>query len=105
MSVAKQAIFIVGAKRTPFGTFGGKLKTFTATDLAVHSSKAALAQAGLSADKVGETFMGNVIGSSMDSAYLARHVALKSGAPISAPSLSLNRLWCELIGLIFAIQC
>ena len=36
MSVAIKGIFIIGAKRTPFGAFGGKLKTFTATDLAVH---------------------------------------------------------------------
>jgi acetyl-CoA acyltransferase 2 len=92
MSVAKQAVFVVGAKRTPFGAFGGKLKTFSATDLAVHSSKAALASAGLSADKVNDTYMGNVIGSSPDYAYLARHVSLKSGAPVSAPSLTINRL-------------
>lgn len=37
------SVFIVAAKRTPFGTFGGKLKTQSATDLAVHSSKAAIA--------------------------------------------------------------
>lgn len=92
MSVAKKAIFIVGAKRTPFGAFGGKLKTFSATDLAVHSSKAALAQAGIAADKVNETIVGNVIASSLDAAYLSRHVALKSGVPIASPSLTINRL-------------
>jgi acetyl-CoA acyltransferase 2 len=96
MSAAKQAIFIVGAKRTPFGAFGGKLKQISATDLAVHSSKAALAHAGLSADKVEETFMGNVIGSSMDASYLSRHVALKSGVAVPAPSLTINRLWLVL---------
>ena len=42
MSFAKN-LYIVAAKRTPFGTFGGKLTNFTATDLAVESSKAALA--------------------------------------------------------------
>lgn len=44
---AKRAggVFIVAAKRTAFGTFGGKLKGFTATDLAVESSRAAIAAA------------------------------------------------------------
>lgn len=32
---ATKDIFIVGAKRTPFGKFGGKLKNISATDLAV----------------------------------------------------------------------
>ncbi len=44
MSAATRNIFIVGAKRTPFGAFGGKLKSQTATDLATHASKAAIAQ-------------------------------------------------------------
>lgn len=92
MSVAQKAVFIVGAKRTPFGAFGGKLKGISSTDLAVLSSKAALAHAKLSADKVDETFFGNVIGSSLDYAYLARHTALKSGVPIKSPSLTVNRL-------------
>jgi len=92
MSVATKAVFIVGAKRTPFGSFGGSLKSITATDLAVHSSKAALAHANLSPEKVSETFMGNVISSSLDAPYLSRHVALKSGVPQVSPSLTINRL-------------
>jgi acetyl-CoA acetyltransferase len=36
--------------------------------------------------------MGNVIGSSPDSSYLSRHVALKSGAPVCTPALTINRL-------------
>lgn len=60
MTFARSAVFIVGAKRTAFGTYGGKLKSISATDLAVHTSKAALKHAGLAADKVDETFFGNV---------------------------------------------
>jgi acetyl-CoA acyltransferase 2 len=92
MSLAQKAVYIVGAKRTPFGAFGGKLKAITATDLAVHSSKAALAHANVAPEHVDETFFGNVIGSSLDSSYLSRHVALKSGVPVKSPSLTLNRL-------------
>jgi len=92
MSLARSAVYIVGAKRTPFGAFGGKLKTFSATDLAVHSSVAALQQAKLSADKVDEAFFGNVIQSSLDAAYLARHAALKAKCPQKTPAVTINRL-------------
>ena len=61
MSVPAKNIFIVGAKRTPFGAFGGKLKQLSATDLSAHAGKAALAHAGLSAEKVEEVLIGNVI--------------------------------------------
>jgi acetyl-CoA acyltransferase 2 len=85
-------IFIVGAKRTPFGAFGGKLKALSATDLAVHSSKAAIAHANISPDLIDASFVGNVITSSLDAAYLSRHVHLKSGAPVKNPALTINRL-------------
>ena len=34
----KQGVFVVAAKRTPFGTFGGTLKSHTPTDLQVISN-------------------------------------------------------------------
>mmetsp|Transcript_28533 Transcript_28533/g.37332 ORF Transcript_28533/g.37332 Transcript_28533/m.37332 type:complete len:401 (-) Transcript_28533:483-1685(-) len=89
---ATKGLFIVGAKRTPFGAFGGSLKAFTATDLCVHSSKAALASCNLDPSAVDVTIVGNTIQSSSDAAYLARHVALKSGVAIEKPSLTINRL-------------
>lgn len=92
MSKAAADIFIVGAKRTPFGAFGGALKGISATDLAVYSSKAAIAASRVPASEISETIFGNVIGSSLDATYLSRHIALKSGLPISSPSLTINRL-------------
>ena len=92
MSVAAKGVFIVGAKRTPFGAFGGRLKAMTGTDLAVHSTQAALKAAGLEGSQVDETFMGNVIQSSLDAAYMARHVGLRSGTPVHTPALTVNRL-------------
>jgi acetyl-CoA acyltransferase 2 len=85
-------IFIVAAKRTPFGAFGGALKAVSATELGVVASKAAVAQAGLDPSLIDAVFYGNVIQSSPDAAYLARHVGLKTGAPIAAPALTINRL-------------
>jgi acetyl-CoA acyltransferase 2 len=91
-------IFIVGAKRTPFGAFGGALKHLSATQLGVVSTKAAMAQAGLTkndglAAKIDEIYFGNVIASSPDAAYLARHVGLMAKAgTIATPALTINRL-------------
>jgi acetyl-CoA acyltransferase 2 len=85
-------IWIVGAKRTAFGAFGGALKDLTATDLAVEASKAALAQAGADPATVEQVIFGNVQQTSADAIYLARHVGLRAGAPIAAAALTVNRL-------------
>ncbi|KAK5972506.1 Nuclear migration protein nudC [Trichostrongylus colubriformis] len=49
---SKAGVFIVGAKRTAFGTFGGKLKNHSATDLGVIATIAALEHAGVKADNI-----------------------------------------------------
>lgn len=85
-------IFVVAAKRTPFGAFGGSLKAFSATDLGVISTKAALEQGKIDPATIDAVYFGNVIQSSPDAAYLARHVGLQSGIPITTPALTINRL-------------
>jgi acetyl-CoA acyltransferase 2 len=90
--VSKDDILFVGAKRTPFGGFGGTLKDFTATDLAVSASKAALAQSGVNVADVEHVVFGNVLQTSADAIYLARHVGLRAGAPESTPAVTVNRL-------------
>lgn len=54
-------VFIVAAKRTPFGTYGGVLKDHSATDLAEHAAKAALAAGGVVPELVNSIIMGNVM--------------------------------------------
>ena len=85
-------VVVLSGKRTPFGTFGGSLKGFTATDLGVISSMAAIEAAGVAPDQIDHAFFGNVVPSSSDAAYLARHVALRSGLPQESPALTVNRL-------------
>ena len=85
-------VVLLSAKRTPFGAFGGTLKDLTATDLAVHASTAALAQAGVPTDDFGHVVFGNVAQTSADAAYLARHVGLRAGLPERTPALVVNRL-------------
>jgi len=91
MTILK-GIYIVAAKRTAFGKFGGKLKDLSATDLQVIANKAAIEQSKLSADKIDSVIVGNILHSSGDAGYLARHAALKSGVPIHVPAVTINRL-------------
>src|SRR4051794_18911744 len=84
-------VFIVAAKRTPFGAFGGKLRDFTATELGAFAAKAALGTLP-STTPIDSVIFGNVCQTSNDAAYLARHVGLRAGLPIDVPALTVNRL-------------
>ena len=86
------SVVFLSAVRTPFGTFGGKLKDFSPVDLAVHASKAAIERAGITATDVDQTIFGNVLYTTKDSIYFARHVSLKSGCRQETSALTLNRL-------------
>ena len=90
-AIPQEIVFVAG-RRTPFGTYGGTLKDLSATDLAVHAAGAALADAGLPAGAVGHVVVGNVLQTSADAIYLARHVGLRVGVPVEAPALIVNRL-------------
>ena len=85
-------LVIVAAKRTPFGVYGGGLKSLSATDLGVEASKAALESGGVDPSEIDAVVFGNVMQTSKDAIYLARHIGLKVGAPIATPALTLNRL-------------
>jgi acetyl-CoA acetyltransferase family protein len=85
-------IVIVGAKRTAFGTLQGTLKGANPNDLGAHVAKAAIAQAGVAVGDIGEVIFGNVVQSSSDAIYCARHVGLKAGLPVTTPALTVNRL-------------
>ena len=89
---SKDDILFVGAKRTAFGTFGGALKDLSATDLGVITAKAALEQSKVPAADVEHVVFGNVIQTSADAIYLARHIGLRSGIPEAVPAVTVNRL-------------
>lgn len=92
-SVSKnEEIYFLSGKRTPFGTYGGSLKDVSATDLAVESAKAALAQAKVSPEQIQHVVYGNVVQTSPDAIYLPRHVGLRTGVPVPVPALGVNRL-------------
>jgi acetyl-CoA acetyltransferase family protein len=85
------AVFLAGA-RTGFGSFGGTLKDLSATDLGVIAARAALERSAVPAAAVDHVVMGNVLQTSPDAAYLARHVGLQAGLPIETPAVTVNRL-------------
>ncbi|XP_006030083.1 3-ketoacyl-CoA thiolase, mitochondrial [Alligator sinensis] len=87
-----RGVFIVSAKRTPFGAYGGLLKDFTATDLSEYAARAALSAGKVSPEIIDSVIVGNVMQSSADAAYIARHVGLRVGVPVPVPALTVNRL-------------
>ncbi|MFQ5537528.1 MAG: acetyl-CoA C-acyltransferase [Gemmatimonadota bacterium] len=88
---AGDVVFLSG-KRTGFGTFGGSLRDFSATDLGVFAGSAALEAAGIAPDQIDHTFFGNALQTSADALYLARHVGLRVGIPEERGALTVNRL-------------
>ncbi len=91
MSTPTDIVFL-SAVRTGFGAFGGTLKDHSATDLGVVAGRAALLRAGLGSGAVDHVIFGNVIQTSADAIYLARHVGLRAGCPEEIPALTVNRL-------------
>jgi len=87
-----QDVFVVSTARTPVGVLQGTLSDVSATDLGVIAAKGAIERAGLDPQNIDQVVLGNVIQSSKDAIYFARHVALKAGVPIDVPALTVNRL-------------
>ncbi len=87
----EQVVFL-SAVRTGFGSFGGTLKEHTATDLGVLAAQCAIARAGLAPADIEHVIFGNVVQTSTDAAYLARHVGLRAGLPVETPAVTVNRL-------------
>jgi acetyl-CoA C-acetyltransferase len=85
-------IVVLGGARTAFGTYGGALRDTSATDLGVIAAKGALERSKVSPSKIDQIIFGNVMQTSGDAVYFARHIGLKAKVPIEAPALTINRL-------------
>ncbi|SOE19852.1 acetyl-CoA C-acetyltransferase [Spirosomataceae bacterium TFI 002] len=84
-------VFIIGAKRTPLGSFGGVFKNTSATDLGATAMKAALIQSGVPDQEIDEVLFGNVVSANLGQGP-ARQSALQAGVPNSVPATTLNKL-------------
>ncbi|HLH63385.1 MAG TPA: acetyl-CoA C-acetyltransferase [Ktedonobacteraceae bacterium] len=87
-----QDIYIIDGARTPFGVLQGSLSDVSAIDLAVIAGKGAIERSTVNPQQIDQVVMGNVIQTSKDAIYFARHVALKAGLSIETPALTVNRL-------------
>jgi acetyl-CoA acetyltransferase family protein len=85
-------IYILGGARTPMGEYSGKLKDFSALELGAIAARAAMERTGVKPESVEHVVFGNVLQTSADAVYGARHVGLKAGLPIEVPALTVNRL-------------
>ena len=85
-------IYILGGARTPMAEYAGKLKDISALELGAIASRAAMERTGVKPDAIDHVVFGNVLQTSADAVYGARHVGLKAGLPIEVPALTVNRL-------------
>ena len=84
-------VVIVGAARTPIGSFGGSLASLSAIDLGVVAGKEAIRRAGISPDMVDEVIMGNILSAGLGQ-NPARQIAMGCEIPETTPSLTINKL-------------
>src|SRR6476661_6655392 len=85
-------IFILGGARTPMAEYTGKLKDFSAIELGAIAARAAMERTQVAPADVDHVVFGNVLQTSADAVYGARHVGLKAGVPVEVPALTVNRL-------------
>ena len=78
--MSEQFSFIMGAKRTPIGKFGGRLAHHSAVNLATVAVKSALESAGIAPEQVDLTIVGHARQAG-NGPNPARHVALACGIP------------------------
>ena len=84
-------VVIVGAARTPIGSFLGTLSSLTAPQLGAIAIKAALERAGVDPGKVEEVWMGNVLQAGQGQAP-GRQAAIYAGIPDTVPANTLNKM-------------
>jgi acetyl-CoA acetyltransferase family protein len=85
-------VFILGGARTPMADYTGRLKDLSAIELGAIAARAAMERTGVQPAMVDHIVFGNVLQTSADAVYGARHVGLKAGLPIEVPALTVNRL-------------
>ena len=97
-------VYIISAKRTPIGSFGGSLSGISATSLGSDSIKAALDAIGIDPNHVNEVFYGNVCQANLGQAP-ARQAALGAGLPNSVITTTINKVCASgMKSIVFGAQ-
>ncbi len=89
--MASREAFIVSAARTPIGSFQGALASVPATELGATALSAAIERAGVQAEHIQETYMGNVLSAGLGQAP-ARRAAKGAGIADSAPAVTVSKV-------------
>lgn len=84
-------VYIISAVRTPIGSFGGSLKSFTATQLGAIAIKAAVEKAGITPAMVNDVLMGSVLQANLGQAP-ARQAAKFAGLPNEVNCTTINKV-------------
>jgi len=85
-------VVIVAGARTPMARYTGAFSEVSAIDLGAHASKAAIQKSGVDPVEFDHAIFGNVMQTSADAIYGARHVGLKAGLKVETPAVTVNRL-------------
>ncbi len=85
-------VVIVAGARTPMARYTGAFSEVSAIELAAQASKEAIRRSGVDAGEFDHAIFGNVMQTSADALYGARHVGLKAGLKIETPAVTVNRL-------------
>ena len=86
-----RTVVIVGAKRTPIGSFQGQFNDASAVDLGAAAIDGAVKQAGIDGSEVTEVIMGCVLPAGLGQAP-ARQASLKAGIPASVGCMTINKV-------------
>src|SRR3977135_4524812 len=84
-------VLIVGGARTPMTEYVGALKDVSAIELGAIAARGAFQKTGVKPEWIDHVVFGNVLQTSADAIYGARHIALKACVPIEVPALTVNR--------------
>ena len=85
-------VVIVAGARTPMARYTGAFSEVSAIELAAIASREAIRRSGADAAEFDHAIFGNVMQTSADALYGARHVGLKAGLKIETPAVTVNRL-------------
>jgi acetyl-CoA acetyltransferase family protein len=85
-------VVIVAGARTPMARYTGSFSEVSAIELAALASKEAIRRSGVDPAEFDHAIFGNVMQTSADALYGARHVGLKAGLKIETPAVTVNRL-------------
>ena len=91
-----RGVFVVAAKRTPFGTFGGKFKDISATELAAVANKAAMESGNISPDNIDSVIIGNVsqVSNRAQKCYTVKRIDI---------SYFKERMYSRMLGVVFVL--